>query len=489
MTGMRYFDQVSKGAGSVVLTDMISRVKEFIHTDTNGARYRSIFRPRSCVGCLSCILIFLVFCWALYGQQSFAATNQKGDSHLIPSCLIGLNLDPSPGYALVVEKASQELRVYEWRDGFSLKHTFPCSTGEVSGKKEKTGDRRTPEGVYFVTKTFTRKYLSETYGSGAFVLDYPNFMDRKLNRSGYNIWIHGTNKRLKPRDTNGCVTMENRHLDILHQYIELNRTPIIIKSKLKMICADMLAKEKKALSTFLQGWKRAFLTGDRSRFDLYYEDASLLDETLWETWDGVRPNWEKAQVPFAVAFRNMTLARSNPCVVALFDQVATLDKHTIRVGTVKLFLEPNDGSWKIVGEEYQPNTGISGKMHPIAASLTHLEKLRTDYKTVGEVVAEWADAWSSKDMDRYRACYADDFYSRKMNVKAWIAYKKRLAKRYKKISVSVEDLEITQEGQRSTATFVQRYSSNKHQSVGLKRLRLKQDNGLWKIYRETFQKM
>ena len=103
-----------------------------------------------------------------------------------------------------------------------------------------------------------------------------------------------------------------------------------------------------------------------------------------------------------------------------------------------------------------------------------------------DLVAEWADAWSSKDIHRYQACYAADFQADKMDLKAWIRYKESLNKLYARIRIGIEDLNIEQGLERSTATFLQQYDSSGYQAVGTKRLRLKRIGDEWKIYQETW---
>ncbi len=433
------------------------------------------------------VLAFLALSSSLYGADRSRGETPFED--LIPASLISLSWDDGPGHAIVVEKESQTLRVYERQGGFLLKHTFPCSTGEVVGKKQKAGDRKTPEGIYFFTKAFEKKYLSSTYGNGAFVLDYPNLLDRRENRNGNNIWLHGTNKALKPRDSNGCVAVENGNIDVLAKYIRLNRTPIIIKQKLHMVPASSLAAEKKGLADFLEGWKSAFTSGDKVKYDACYSESSGDRDILWKAWTSVRRAWDESRLSARIRLKNVTLARANPCVVALFDQRVELGQHVMRVGTQKLFLEPEGDSWKIVGEVYLPGTAKEDVDHPLADSLVRLDRLYKNYKTVAELIGEWAKAWSSKDIKRYEACYSDDFRAQRKNLKSWIRYKERLNKRYDYIKVTVEDLEISEEEDRSTATFVQRYRSSGNHSVGIKRLRLKREGGLWKIYREAWHKI
>jgi murein L,D-transpeptidase YafK len=408
---------------------------------------------------------------------------------LIPESLVDLNWNDGLGHALVVEKASQTISVYECKDGFPLKHRFPCSTGEAPGKKETSGDRRTPEGIYFFTKAFKKRYLSPTYGNRAFVMDYPNLLDRRHGRDGNSIWLHGTNKPLKPRDSNGCIVTKNDHIDTLARYIRLNRTPIIIKKKLHMVSPERHSASQQSVSAFLEAWKSAFATGDRAKYSACYDEPPAGTDGLWDAWNRIRTAWQHAEVPFHMSLGNMTIARANPCVVALFDEVLHLDHHTTTVGTKKLFLEPDGSTLKIIGEVYQPAASNPESTGPMVTSLVRLDRLQKDYKTVAELIAEWADAWRSKDIERYRACYADDFYARKMDLKAWIRYKEKLNRYYDTIEVSIENLEISQESDRGTATFLQRYDSSGNHSVGIKRLSLKRVEGLWRIYRETWRKM
>ena len=435
--------------------------------------------------------LFIIVALFVYGHSHGGnpSEGRTADGRLVPACLIGLNWEKGPAHAIVVEKASQTLRVYEWNNGFTLKHTFPCSTGEASGKKEKAGDSKTPEGVYFFTKAFEKRYLSATYGNGAFVMDYPNLLDRMENREGYNIWLHGTNKRLKPRDSNGCVAVENGNIDVLARYIRLNRTPIIVRKKLRMVTPESLEADRQKLAALLQGWKKAFISGDQEAYGAYYMEPLQDKKQLWASWHPIRESWKNADMPFQMTMKDVTVARGNPCVVALFDQYLELGPHVMKVGTKKVFLESHEDTWKIVGEEFQPGTFDAQQGQPLTMAILRLDSLRKDFKTVAELVAEWADAWSAKDIDRYRACYADDFYNRRMGLKAWVRYKENLNKRYDWIKVSVEDLEISQDSDRSTATFLQKYRSSGNDSVGIKRLRLKRVGGLWKIYRETWQKI
>jgi murein L,D-transpeptidase YafK len=429
---------------------------------------------------------FLIF--TLFPPVLASGTSERHTppAKLIPDSLISLGSEDGPTCAILVEKNSQSLMVYEHKDTFSLKHEFPCSTGEVAGKKQNSGDRKTPEGVYFLTKAFEERYLSPTYGSRAFVMDYPNLLDRRSNRGGYNIWLHGSNKPIKSRDSNGCIVMANDDLETLAQCIELNRTPIIIKQELNMVQAESQLADKERITSFLEDWQTAFVTGDRAKYSAYYSKPSRDLDTLWRVWDRVRTTWQRAQIPFNMRLHDLTLLRDNPCVVALFGQAISVGAHASVVGTKKLFLESDGKTWKIIGEEYQPGDSDRGGNGLLVTALNRLDRLRRDHRAITDLVAEWADAWNSKDIPRYAACYDLDFRAGDMDLRAWIRHKEEQNRRYDSIRVLIEDLKVQQGPEESTVTFLQRYHSSGHQSVGIKRLRLKRIGGTWKIHRETW---
>jgi len=85
---------------------------------------------------------------------------------------------------------------------------------------------------------------SETFGSMAFILDYPTLPDKRANRNGGNIWIHGTTKKLLPRQSSGCVVLSDEDLKRLANFIYLNKTPIIISESVNWVPQDYVPSSK-----------------------------------------------------------------------------------------------------------------------------------------------------------------------------------------------------------------------------------------------------
>jgi len=433
------------------------------------------------------IPIFVGLCLLVLLLPSAVLASQA--SKLIPYPLVSFSPEDGAAFAILVEKETQRLLLYEYKDTFSLKQEFSCSTCKVAGIKRESGDLKTPEGIYFFTKIFEKKHLAPIYGIRAFVMDYPNFSDRKFEREGNNIWLHGSDKPIKPRDSSGCIVMNNDDLEVLSRYIRLNRTPIIVAQKLDMIPAESRLKDERSLRRFLRKWETAFVKGDWDRFRACYSKPDGNIDSLKRAWDRIRTFRQDDEFSFNVSFQNLTLLRGNPCAVALLDQVIDLDHQMRSVNTKQLFLEKSGNAWKITAEISRPDDPNRGEKPPIVAAVNRFDRLLTDHREIVDLVAEWADAWSSKDIHRYRACYAPDFQAQEMDLAAWIRYKESLNKLYARIRIGIEDLNIEQGLERSTATFLQRYDSSRYQAVGTKRLRLKRIGEEWKIYQETWQRI
>jgi len=141
-------------------------------------------------------------------------------------------LAPEVEHALVVEKRTQTLRLYA-RNGTELRlqQTYPCTTGQEAGAKQRSGDLRTPDGVYVVADLLQGDRLPDRYGALALPLSYPNAWDRRLGHDGRGIWLHGSDRLGAPftrRDTSGCVVLRNEDLLDLLGMIEPGVTPILI---------------------------------------------------------------------------------------------------------------------------------------------------------------------------------------------------------------------------------------------------------------------
>jgi len=137
----------------------------------------------------------------------------------------------SPLYLILIEKALQELSLYRFDGAYTLIKRYRCVSGQRHGKKNKEKDKKTPEGIFFNTKTFRDKKIT-IFGDRAFGLNYPDIFDEFEGNGGSGIFLHGTNRALDSYSTNGCLVMRNTELKALDNRIDFKKTPVIIGERL-----------------------------------------------------------------------------------------------------------------------------------------------------------------------------------------------------------------------------------------------------------------
>jgi len=101
------------------------------------------------------------------------------------------------------------------------------------------------------------------------------------------------------------------------------------------------------------------------------------------------------------------------------------------------------------------------------------------------LIADWARAWSSKDVDAYLAFYAPDYAPAGLSRSAWEDQRRSRIAAPKKIEVEISDLKIEQLGDYATARFRQAYRSDRVKSVDNKTLTFARRDEQWRIVSET----
>ncbi|MDY7035748.1 MAG: L,D-transpeptidase family protein, partial [Thermodesulfobacteriota bacterium] len=235
----------------------------------------------------------------------------------IPSSLLTWP-DKSP-YVILVDKSKQKVLLYQMDNPYSPLKVYRCSTGEKNGPKSKKNDRKTPEGVYFFTHSYVKRELSPIYGIRAFTIDYPNQLDTKEGRHGYGIWFHGSNKPLKPFDSNGCIVMDNLDIDELASYVKLNDTPVIINPKVEMVHPKKLKQEARELEQIIERWRTAWENKEIGRYMSFYSPLFSSGGKSWRKWRKYKYRLAKKYKSIDVKIDNLGLFKNNGTVLAKFD--------------------------------------------------------------------------------------------------------------------------------------------------------------------------
>lgn len=218
-------------------------------------------------------------------QKQLALLRQEADARLhayqagwtdqrVPRQLLALG--PSVDKALIVDKSQHRLYVFS-RQGHDLPprlvRDYYVSTGKLAGNKKARGDLRTPEGVYFITSKIPQEKLPDEYGVGAFPVNYPNELDRRLGKTGDGIWLHGTEPNYysrPPLDSEGCVVLTNADLTALQEEITPGTTPVIIADKIEWLTPEQWRNERNSVLAALEQWRKDWESMNVERYLGHY---------------------------------------------------------------------------------------------------------------------------------------------------------------------------------------------------------------------------
>lgn len=262
-------------------------------------------------------------------------------------------------YLLICEKETKILYIFRFSDGkFSLIKQYPCVIGANNHGKMREGDFATPEGVYFFLRFASGKTLAENYGYGAFVLNYPNFLDRKERKDGGGIWLHGhsAGKVLGADvpDTKGCIVVSNDALKEMSGYLKSNGTPIAIVNKLQFTNLEARKELAKELRSFINSWRLSWQSINTKKYMSFYSPAFVNSEGMsFNSFKLHKEKTNKSKRFIRVKVENLAILMppeyGGNVAVARFQQRYT--SNNFKSDSKKIFyLKKGQAGWQIIGE-------------------------------------------------------------------------------------------------------------------------------------------
>jgi tetratricopeptide (TPR) repeat protein len=208
----------------------------------------------------------------LEARQRLGAWQQPPPPGTVPREL--LLLPTSVRQVVVVDGLRSRLFVLEHRAGQLVPTaSFYAAIGRLGLGKQDEGDLRTPLGVYDITGKLDSRQVGDFYGAGALPLSYPNEHDRRLHRTGANIWLHGTRAERHadaPFSSNGCIVLSNADMARLLRDLVPRRTPVVIAERLAWVAPKALAERRSAAIALAESWRMARMQPDPERLQALY---------------------------------------------------------------------------------------------------------------------------------------------------------------------------------------------------------------------------
>ena len=254
-----------------------------------------------------------------------------------------------------VNVAKGELKVFgTLEDGRrSTLFATKVSIGRNGSGKTKSGDQKTPVGIYKTEKFIEREDLPKRYGNGAFTLNYPNQYDKILDRTGDGIWIHGrpSEKEGAPYlDTKGCVVMDNENLNKLREFIQPKGTTVIISEDFE---PTRLGPNQNAIIQRIQNWSNAWVSLNHESYMDFYDKSFFNGRHNYSDWDSYkgRINAFKSFINIQLSnFEILNYPEEEDLVWVSFYQDYKSSNYNWEGRKIMLWKKDSRNRWKIVFE-------------------------------------------------------------------------------------------------------------------------------------------
>jgi murein L,D-transpeptidase YafK len=385
-----------------------------------------------------------------------------------------------PELFLGIDKDTQTFYMFGKKSPLEVLRKLTCATGQDQGDKTREGDKKTPEGVYFVEEKVPGKLDFELYGNYAFSLNFPNPVDRLKGKTGHGIWIHGRGKQLVSRDTRGCVALTANDIKSLDGQIPFG-TPVIIAKKLSWTKDTQNDPTAQHLAERVRQWASDW-QNKRERFFEYFqpEKFAQTEGVSFAAFKSHKQGIFARQPWINVMVDNVRVIQGPDYWVTTFDQFYRTQDLISSVGKRFYWQKDKDGAWRIVGGEY--TEAAPGKLET-----RYLNSKRAE---VDKMLKGWMEAWLAADIDKYMAYYADDASNGKQqNAKAIRDYKKALWASKTPVRIAADKVEVAMHKMGLKVSFVQTYEDNSgHSDKGPKTLILAPKGDGWVIVSENWGK-
>lgn len=275
-----------------------------------------------------------------------------------------LELGESVRTALVVDKAHHRLYVYERRNPGEpprLVKDYYVSLGKATGDKMLSGDLRTPEGVYFVTRYIPGEALPARYGTRAYPINYPNELDARARKTGHGIWLHGVDDiyySRPPQDSDGCVALPNEDIDRLADFIDPGTTPVVIAQRIDWVDERDWSAERAGLMQAVQAWADDWASGDVEAYLAHYARDFGSPTAGFRQWAARKralaagKTFQEIDLSDLSLFRypsSSTVEQGRELAVAVFRQ-AYRSNNFSSDSRKRLYLVREDGRWRVLYE-------------------------------------------------------------------------------------------------------------------------------------------
>ncbi len=462
-------------------------------------------------------IFFITFCFVLSILQinnvaNAADNSDDSNSDDIKSSAWETIIQDSeymPETLIVVDKEDGHLSYLERKSPLTIKFRYPSIHGEGEGDKQISGDLKTPEGIYFVTKKIDYSLDFEKYGSQAHALNYPNPVDRLRGKTGYGIWIHSKGNPIETQKTQGCVAIDLENIAELEPFILPGIPVVVAKSvndeRILQLGSEILEEEQGSLTEeemlidisnlneeddhkaeeqklveLTQAWNLAWQSRSNDFFGFYiadfYEKAQQRSFKSFKTqkenvFDLV--NW------IYIDYENIKVLEGKGYYVTWFDQYYKASNHAVE-GVRRLYwMKDENDDFKIVGMEFVPQQ--------LGLELKFQERAKRELPIF---IENWKNSWQNINIEDYATFYTNNAkQGRLKGIEAILEHKNTLWVNKKPQVIDFSNMKIEFRKNAVYVSVKQVYEdSTGYKDIGTKKLVIYPMGESWVIAEETWSK-
>lgn len=276
-------------------------------------------------------------------------------SDRVPAYLIQVP-DSIDGVLIANAAASELVHVANEASSYTVLSRRYMSVGTRGVGKQRSGDRKTPLGIYFMTEELDTHRMDPKYGAAAFVLDYPNVWDRRQARTGYGIWLHGVHPATPmrpPLDTDGCLALPNAELLSLKPSLVMHSMPVIVARRMEWSSPEQIAELRDALADAVEGWRMSLEVGDLHAHLAHYHNDFAARGMSKPEWARFRAASLSTNPVTDVDVDELMLLRDpeDPTLyLARFRQTLVSDSGSVSL-TKRLYWRQEDSGFLVIAED------------------------------------------------------------------------------------------------------------------------------------------
>jgi len=281
--------------------------------------------------------------WSL-GASSETTTPTDADKALIESSAFYIYVDKEANSLSLrtLTTPSRELKKYRAISGLN------------AGDKVSEGDRKTPEGIYFVDAYVPQsRIIRSLHGLAGVSLNYPNPVDRINVQTGSGIWIHGvvSDDRLDKRfDTRGCVAMGNEEIVELKKCVTPNSTTVVIVDHSSDKNPMGLVSDTGQMGNRVRDWAKAWSSQDTDSYLGFYHPDFYSRSMSYKKWRNYKSSLNKRYKFIRVEVNGLQVFKHPKYWVTVFEQVYESDLFQAR-GMKRLYWVGTEDDARIIAEE------------------------------------------------------------------------------------------------------------------------------------------